>query len=389
MGEMNSITGLVRSWRDRCPDVDFVISATTDTGIDRARRLFPDLTVIRYPLDFSWSVRRAMDRIKPAMVVLVELEVWYQFLAEAERRHIPVAVINGRITAEKSLSRFRWIMPVIRPMFRRLSWVGTIDGTYASRFEQVGVPAERIDVMGSMKWDAAEVADRIAGDETLAEALGIDISRPLWVCGSTGPGEEALICRAYQRLLDAGSDLQLAVIPRKPERFDEVARTIESMGFACVRRSEHPDDAKMSSEMAATDKSVVVLGDTMGELRKFYSLATVVFVGRSLVPMGGSDMMEPAGLARPVIVGPHTENFADIVRRFQEAQAMCILDVDADDPAAAQQLADAVGHMLEHDADRAAQGQRAREVVLNNRGSTEQTLDHLMELLTSAEHDAS
>jgi 3-deoxy-D-manno-octulosonic-acid transferase len=351
-----------------------VISTTTDTGQARARELFPDLTVIRYPLDLSRFVRRALDRIQPTVIVLVELEVWYQFIAEARARGIPVVVINGRLS-ERSVKRFGLIGRIVRRMFESLTWVGVQDETYAERFRQMGVPADRVMVTGSLKWDNAGATDHIAGSDTLAAAMGIDPARPLWVCGSTGPDEEEIVLKAYNLVLKRHPRLQLAIIPRKPERFDEVADLIDKRGFECVRRSRCPDGvAHTPSERA------VFLGDTMGELRKFYHLATVVFVGRSIAAMGGSDMMEVAGLAKPILVGPHTENFKDAVDQLRRHDAIRIVEAELGDTDAAEKLADAVTALL---GDRVAAerlSENARRVVQENRGATERTLAKLMEI---------
>jgi 3-deoxy-D-manno-octulosonic-acid transferase len=194
--------------------------------------------------------------------------------------------------------------------------------------------------------------------------------------------------------------LQLVIVPRKPERFDEVADLIRRGGYECVRRSERPDGGT-GCQPAHTGKmpvphpqgqalaAEVFLGDTMGELRKFYSLASVVFVGRSIVAMGGSDAMEVAALAKPTVVGPHNENFADIVSRLQQGGGIHILKGELDDGKVADELADTMGKLLEDPAAAAEMGRRGREVVLANRGATQRTLDRLMEMLNRAQHCAS
>ncbi|HPD29974.1 MAG TPA: 3-deoxy-D-manno-octulosonic acid transferase [Phycisphaerae bacterium] len=433
MGEMNSIRGLVEMWRARCPELDFVISATTDTGIDQARKLFKDLIVVRYPLDFSRFVRRALDRIAPTMIVLVEAEVWYQFISQAKVRNIPVVVINGRLTEQKSMRRFRWIMPIARRMFGSLTWVGALAEEHADRFRRLGVPADRVTVTGSMKWDTAQVADSLPGRDELARAMGIDRNRPVWVCGSTGDGEEAIILRAYALLRHRRPQLQLMIVPRKPERFDEVAELIRQSGFACLRRSRCPDGDRPAGEVcekgrarseppeaaetcrpaldhaaglgrrsdldaalahvpggsSGEESPAVRLGDTMGELRKFYALADVVFVGRTLADMGGSDMMEVAGLGRPIIVGPHTENFAEAVERLDAGRAIRILSVDSSAPDAAERLAEAVSDLLDDPVAAGEMARRGQEIVKRNRGATERTVNHLMEIMERAQHDAS
>lgn len=383
MGEVNSIRGLVDAWRARCPDLEFVISATTDTGIDQARKLFKDLLVVRYPLDFSWFVRRALNRISPTLIVLVEAEIWYQLITQARARGLPVVVISGRLTEQKSMRRFRWIMPIARRMFGSLTWVGALAEEHAERFRRLGVPADRVTVVGSMKWDTAQVSDTIPGCDQLAQAVGIDRNRPVWVCGSTGDGEEEVILKAYAQLLERSPTLQLMIVPRKPERFDEVAELIGRAGFECLRRSRCPDgDARRH----APGSSPVRLGDTMGELRKFYALASVVFVGRTLADMGGSDMMEVAGLARPIVVGPHTENFTEAVERLDAGGAIRILSGDLGDPCVAARLAEAVGDLLDDPVAAREMGSRGQEIVKRNRGATERTVNHLMEIMQRAQH---
>lgn len=393
VGEVNAARGVIDVWRKQDPQTEFVISTTTDTGLARARQIFPGMRVVRYPLDFSWFVARALDRIKPNLIVLVELELWYQFVTMAAERKIPVAVINGRLSA-RSVQRFRWVRPIVRRMFECLAWVGAQDEVYAERFRYMGVPAERVSVTGSVKWDGAEVADTIPGSDALARAMGVRCDQPVWVAGSTGPGEEAIILDAFQRLRERHPGLQLVIVPRKPERFDEVADLIRKAGFACVRRSERPDtDADVGGETPPPpphSAATVFLGDTMGELRKFYCMASVVLVGRSLADMGGSDTMEVAALAKPIIVGPHNDNFADTIAQLQQGQAVRILSADVDDArAAAHELAEVADEILSDPAAARAMGQRGRQVVLANRGATQRTIDVLMEMLNRAQHRAS
>ncbi len=383
LGEVNAVRMLIEAWQAKSPDVEIVVSATTDTGIDRARQLFPKLTVIRYPLDISRFVVRALDGIKPTLIVLVELEVWYQFVTLAAGRGIPVAIVNGRLS-ERSLRRFAWIRPLARRMFASIAWVGAQDETYAERFRRVGVPADRIAVTGSMKWDTTDLSDNIPGRHDLAAAMGIDLSRPVWVCGSTGPGEERVILKARSLLRAEHPGLQVVIVPRKPERFNEVADTIRRAGCTCVRRSESPDGTKLTPS-----EGRVMLGDTMGELRKFYSLANVVFVGRTIAAMGGSDMMEVAALAKPIVVGPHTENFADSMQQLVDGRAIRIVHSEVEAPDAATQLARAIDELLKNREVARTLATNAREIVVRNRGAVQRTLESLSEILHRAQHSDS
>lgn len=374
LGEVNALRTLVAELRRRSPSLFIAISSTTQTGLARARTLYGrDHLVFRFPLDFSSAVRRVFDRVRPSAIVLLELEVWPNLLEIARQRGVPVVIANGRVTAEKSVRRFNWpgVRWLARRMFGQLAWIGAQDETYAERFRRLGVPAERVSVTGSLKYDAAEIADEIAGQDALADALGIDRRAPLWVCGSTGPGEERAILAAYAELRHEFPTLQLAIVPRKPERFDEVATLCANAG-SCLRRSEQPDGAIPPS--ADSTSARVIVGDTLGELRKFYALATVVFVGRSLAPMGGSDMMEVAGLAKPMIVGPHTENFAEVTRLLAEANAVTIIPGEA-------ALTGAVAGLLRDGAAAQRMGLAAREAIVAQRGATDRTVERILTLV--------
>lgn len=404
LGEINATPRLVDAIRQRRPDIDVVVSTTTDTGFARAVQLYGAERVFRYPLDFSPIVSAVLRRVNPTMIVLVELEVWYNLVRMADARGIAVVVVNGRLT-ERSARRFGKLGPLLRPMFRGLAWVGAQDEPIARRFVALGVPEDRVTVTSSLKWDSALVADDVPGASDLAASLGLDGGRPVWVCGSTGPGEEEIVLAAYRRLRESahraarvlqernatsdgalppapsrteGEDEasadpaacevtpRLVIVPRKPERFGEAARLIERTGFGCVRRSDHP----AGGPPAVLREEDVVLGDTMGELRKFYALADAVFVGRSLVPMGGSDPMEVAALGKPVIVGPHTDNFRDAIDALKSRDAV----VTVNGPEA---LSDAVGGLLADPARSKSLGAAGRAVVLAMQGATDRTVDAL------------
>jgi 3-deoxy-D-manno-octulosonic-acid transferase len=369
VGELNATPALIGALGAARPDLHFVISTTTKTGTDRALQLFATnsrVTLIRFPLDFTVAVRRTLDQHRPNVVVLMELEVWPNFMAQCKQRNIPVLIVNGRLTPS-SFRGYRRLRPLTAGMFRSLAHVCAQDQTYATRFIEVGAPPDRVSVTGTMKFDTAQLGNRVEGDEELARALGLSPGRELiWVCGSTGPGEETIVLDVYRTLRQRHPALRLAIIPRKPERFDEVAGQIIAAGYALVRRSR-PD--------ASLNGDAVVLGDTMGELRKFYSLSDVVFVGRSLVDLGprqhGSDMIEPAALGKPVVVGPFTHNFADVMRQFLEADAMRVVKDAAGSTAALDVL-------LANPSQRADIGRRAREVVQRGQGATGRNLEIIL-----------
>ncbi len=380
LGEINAARPFVEQIVRRLPSHDVAISATTDTGYASACRLYPSALVFRYPLDFSWVVRRVLRRIRPSAIVLMELEVWPNLITLTHRRGIPICIANGRVTEHRSMRGFR--LPVLRGiarrMFSRIAWIAAQDATYAARFIELGAPKDRVFVTGSTKFDAAAISDRVEGDELVAGEMGIDRKRPLVVAGSTGPGEEEMLLAAYGAMVKESADLQLAIVPRRPERFEEVARLIESKGYRCRRRS-HRDEG--SGQTSGDSHRVVFLGDTMGELRKFYSLADVVFVGRTLVPLGGSDLMEIAGLGRPMCHGPYVENFADIAESLRSANAAVRIDNAA-------QLSSVLGGLLADPAAAKAMGLRAQDVVKRNLGASGKTVDLLCETLTESSRGA-
>lgn len=305
LGEVNAARTLVAQLHTQLPDFRVAISTTTDTGMAAAKRLFaPDHLVFHWPMDFSLAVRRALKRLGPSLVVLMEGEAWPNFLAECNRRDIPAVIVNGRMSADKGYPGYKRLGPLAARLFNRLTVIGVQDDSYARRFASLGVHPSKLHVTGMMKFDSAVVADTIDGQVALGSAVGLSGREQLIVAGGTGDGEEKILLDVYDQLKSTFPALRLAIVPRKPERFDEVARLISSRGLGIVRRSEHGD-----GRPATGGSDVVILGDTMGELQKFYALADCIFVGRSLTPMGGSDMIEAAALGKATVFGPHTFNF--------------------------------------------------------------------------------
>jgi len=368
LGEINAARGLVAELHSQLPDFRVAISTTTDTGMAAARKLFaPDHVVFRWPLDFSLVVARALARLRPSMVVLMEGEAWPNFLALCNRRDIPVVVVNGRMSPDKGYPRYRKLGPLAGRLFNRLTAIGVQDELYAKRFISLGVRSEKIQVTGMMKFDSIEVADTLAGQDALAAALDLASHDRLIVAGGTGEGEERPLLEMFARLRRKHPTARLAVVPRKPERFDGVARLITSCGMPLIRRSQRPDGANRPAPSDA-----VILGDTMGELRKFYALAAAIFVGRSLVPQGGSDMIEAAALGKATAFGPHTFNFPQAedlarngcVRVARVAELELQLDAWLADPAAAAEA-----------------GRRAQDFVRSQQGATRRNVEMICGVL--------
>jgi 3-deoxy-D-manno-octulosonic-acid transferase len=372
VGEVNALRTLVAQLHRTLGDHEIVISSTTDTGKARADALFgAEHSVFYFPFDLSWVMRRALDRLRPDLILLMELEVWPNLTALASRRQIPVAVINGRLS-DKSFPRYQKIRFLIRRMFAKVSLVLAQTEQYASRFIDLGCGAGKVIVTSSLKYDTAQTAGPVPGADRLAEQICLG-SEPLWVAGGTGPGEEKIVLDIFARLRRRPGleGLRLAVVPRKPERFEEVAALIEQAGLACTRYSRLKAD-----NTTAAEKTPVILGDTMGDLKKFYAAATVVFVGRSLVPMGGSDMMEPSGLGKCTLFGPHTFNFRQTVEVLLEGKgAIETADAGALEEQTLKCLTDAA---FAENIARAGQ-----EVIRRNQGATDKTVKAVVDLLNN------
>ncbi len=361
VGEVNASAPMLRRllMDERFGGAEVVLAATTDTGHARAEAVAGGLgageggergvVVTRYPLDASWAVRRWFDRVRPTVLVLVELELWPNMLLEARRRGVPVCVVNGRLSERsfRGYRRFRW---AVGWMFAAVRVTAVQDEAYAERFRAMG--AEDVRVTGSMKWDAAlDGVSGAAGDGVerdaadLVGALGIDRSRAVVVLGSAGPGEARLVREA---LSEAGVEATLVVAPRKPEWFDGSA---EELGV-CVRRSRGE----------TLDGAVgCVLLDTIGELRAAYALCDVAVVGRSFCGLYGSDVMEPAALGRAVLIGDEHGDFVESVRLLREAGGLLVVT--------RKTLGRELGRLLRDEAARCAMGAKARRCVEEHAGA--------------------
>lgn len=371
VGEVNATKTIVNELKNKFADFEIIMSTTTDTGFARANALFgADYKVFYFPLDFSCIISRAFRNLRPSICLLMELEVWPNFVRLANKLNIPVVVVNGRIS-EKSFRKYKNVKLIVGRMFKKLNLVLAQTDEYAQCFKQIGCLPERVIVTGSLKYDTAQITDKVKGAYALAAQLGIDVEK-LWVAGGTGNDEEKILLEVFGELKkqDQFSDLRLVIVPRKPERFDEVAQLIEQAGLPFIRYSQ----VKESSAPPTTEKQAVILGDTMGDLRKFYSLATIIFVGRSLVPMGGSDMAEAAALGKCTIFGPHAFNFKQTVDALlADNGAIMVKDK--------HELLEKMRKCLE-DADFAKQiAQTGQNVIRKNQGATQKTIDHIAKLL--------
>jgi len=367
VGEINAARTLIDALKQSLPDYEIVISATTDTGLARACALYEKQhSVFYFPFDFSCVMKKAFDRLRPDAILLMELEVWPHLASIAHRRNIPVVVVNGRIS-DRSFPKYLKFRNITRWMFEKVSLVLAQTQEYANRFIALGCEPGKVIVTSSLKYDTAQTDGAVSGSDRLAEQIRLENDR-LWVLGGTGPGEEQIGLDVFARLKkDLGLEtLRLAIVPRKPERFDEVAGLIEKTGFDYVRFSKLKED-----NSRAEGKPAVILGDTMGDLKKFYAMAKVVFVGRTLVPMGGSDMMEPAALGRCTTFGPHTFNFRQTVDALLEGNGAIVV-------ADAEELYDITKKCFSNPDFANAIAAVGQKIIRQNQGATQKTVESII-----------
>ncbi|HSD26415.1 MAG TPA: 3-deoxy-D-manno-octulosonic acid transferase, partial [Vicinamibacteria bacterium] len=316
------------------------------------------------PFDWPRPVRAALRTLDPSLLVLVETEIWPNLIHEACRRGTRVAVVNGRISP-RSFARYRLIRGFLARVLGEVDLFLMQGEAHAERVRALGAPAGRVQVTGNLKFDAAEAKPPSAA---LRERLGEEArhGRLLFVAGSTGPGEEELVLAAFRKIRGGVPEAALLLVPRHPERFDSIPPLCAAAGLRCLRRS--------SLEPGAWRDEEVVLLDTMGELAQVYALSDLVFVGGSLVPMGGHNVLEPAAAGRPIVVGPHMENFQEIGDQFLAEGAL--VQVEDSDHLAAEAMA-----LLQDAPRRRELGERARGLLERNRGAVQRTVDALAPLV--------
>ncbi|MFM8581378.1 MAG: 3-deoxy-D-manno-octulosonic acid transferase [Planctomycetaceae bacterium] len=351
------IVELGRTWGE----FEVIISTTTATGHDLARQRFPDARVVYWPLDFSWAVETALQRLRPAGVVLVELELWPNFLRAAERRGVPVLLVNGRITA-RSHRGYRRVRPLVASMLRRVNRLIVQSHEYADRFIDLGAPPDRLHVCGSLKYDGVETDRDNPRTQGFRQLLGLTEGGPVLVAGSTHDPEERLVAEAWRHCRSIVPGLRLVLAPRHAERFDEVARLLsDELGMSVLRRSGLQSGAALPAE---PDR--IILLDSLGELGACWGLADVAYVGGSLSPRGGQSMIEPAAFGAALLFGPNTWNFSEFVDLLRRDQAARIVD-------SGEELVTALTELLTDSLSAARMGRRARELVRECQGSTAET----------------
>ncbi|MEW4564259.1 3-deoxy-D-manno-octulosonic acid transferase [Bremerella sp. JC770] len=365
VGEVNLLAPLIKELQQTYPGVTFHITTTTKAGHELAKTKYAQHTVSYAPLDFSWAVHRAYQRIQPDAVLLAELELWPNLIRLAARHDAKIAVVNGRLS-EKSHRGYARIRFLVSGLVQKLDWIGAQDETYASRFLSLGADPDRVCVTGSIKFDGITPDRQNPQTQTFRKLAGLSPDDIVWLAGSTQNGEEPIIVSAYQAARKQVPNLKLLLVPRHPHRFDEVAAELQSQNVSFQRRSQ------LTAE--APGQSNILLIDSVGELSAWWGTAEIAFVGGSLGNRGGQNMIEPAAYGAAVAVGPNTWNFKDVVERLHTADALTVVRDE-------ESLTSFVVNASLDTTWRQQQGQRAQAVVLAQQGATRRTIDGLKLLL--------
>jgi 3-deoxy-D-manno-octulosonic-acid transferase len=357
LGEMTAAAPLVRALRLRYPQNPLLLTTATPTGRARASALFGETTDVRFlPYDTPGAVARFLDRIRPRLGIIMETELWPNLFKECERRGIPLVLASARLSA-KSVARYQRFGGLFRGIFSSISLIAAQSREDAERFVAIGAQRARTHVVGNLKFDMESSAEDLFQGAALRSSLGD--TRPIWIAGSTHAGEEELVLAAHQELRAAQVNALLLLVPRHPDRFPAVTSLLNREGWRFTR---------WSSGVMPDRSSQVVLVDTVGELAALYAAVDVAFVGGSLVPIGGHNLLEPASFGLPVLTGPHNFNGKDIARLLLIQGAA--LQVDD-----ARQLAATVAKLLADPAQRQRMGAIGRHIVESNRGSTARLVD--------------
>ncbi len=371
VGETNAAAPLVKSIRENFPDYRIVVSTTTKTGQELAHKIFADDAekIFYFPFDWKFTVRRALSRIKPNLVLLMETEIWFNFIREAGKSGARVFIVNGRLS-EKSAKNYQKIPKTMTRVLHYVDFALVQTKLDAVRFAKIGISKHKISVTGNIKFDQQPLSERDVFGAYFGDRFEISSKNPLIVAASTHAPEEKWILEAFKEVYKNNSQNlpRLLIAPRHPERFDEVAELIRQTGLKLIKRSD-----PISNEDLTAD---VILMDSIGELRSIFPLAQIVFIGGSLIPHGGQNILEPALAKKAVVTGFYTTNFKEIVQTFENNNAVIHLP-ELSESEIVPKLTEIFGELLENSEKRRKLGENAFRVLKENRGATEKTLKRL------------
>jgi 3-deoxy-D-manno-octulosonic-acid transferase len=374
VGEVNICTQLIRALEPRLPNLKIIVSTTTTTGMGELRRKLPShIAKIYYPIDRRVFVRRALSTIRPEAIVLVEAEIWPNFLWRACDLGKPVFLVNARLS-DRSYRGYRRLGFLFRPLFRSLTGVGAQNEADAAKLRTLGCRPEAIHIVGSLKFDAAKLDERRLLDvPAMLRQIGVAPGARILLGGSTHAGEEAILAEQFLRLRSRFPDLFLVLVPRHFERSREVGRELEARRLKFAYRSEI-----MAHTQFKPGEVDCLIVNTTGELKYFYEHAGIIFVGKSLVAQGGQNPIEPGALGKAMVFGPNMQNFAEAVRGFLEQNgAVQVRD--------AAELEKVLGELLADEPRREQLGRNALKVVQENLGAIDRTVDMIVNHLARGE----
>lgn len=356
---------LLRLLAERFPQFRIVITTVTPTGAATVRRQLGDaVTHFYFPYDLPWAVRRFLQRVRPKLMIVMETELWPNFFSACRRAGVPLALVNARLSL-RSLRRYQWVAGFARDTVQAASLISTQSKPDADRFIELGAPRERIEICGNLKFDLSLPHSVTEQGQAIRRFFSVD--RPIWIGASTHQGEERLLIDAFRTVLLTHPKCLLILAPRHPERFGSVSQLCGRMRFQAIRRSD-------SGKGYGPGTQIFIL-DTLGELPIFYASADVAFVGGSLVPAGGHNVLEAACLGLPLVTGPHMYNFAEITELLDAAGALRIVD-------SVEQLARCVDELLCDANLRHSMGESSRSVFDRNQGSAQRIMRGLGGLIT-------
>jgi len=381
VGEIQAARPLFQALRRELPHYTINVSTVTVTGQELAREVFKDeaTRIFYFPVDWRWSVRRTLDAIQPSLILIMETELWPNFLYECHQRQIPTVIVNGRLS-EKSFSRYRLIKSFISKVLSCVNLAVMQTEADAARIRDLGLAHERIEIAGNMKFDAGTVAEPDDLTRTFCDRFNLNDGRPALLAASTHDPEERIILESFKQLRDAGfSGTRLVIAPRHRERFNSVASLLKESGFSWARRSDSPS--------AADREADIILLDSIGELRTVFPLATVVFVGGSIAPIGGHNVLEPAESGACIVTGPHTGNFDEIVRTFTSRDALVQIE-QQQNGAMGKTLSEVFANLLTDTARRNELGAKGKALIEENRGATVRTIKLIKDVIAKQEQDS-
>lgn len=355
-GETIAAVPLIRRLQDKYPQRAFLVTTMTPTGSERVKALLGSSVYHAYaPYDLPGMVKRFLDRTRPKLLIIIDTELWPNIIYQCHKRNISILLVNGRLS-DRSAKGYGRIAGLTEGMLARMTHVAAQSESHGKRFVSLGLPQEKLSVTGSTKFDLTIPDDVAARQSVLRKKIGED--RIVFIAASTHEGEEEILLVAYEKICRTYPQMLLIIAPRHPDRFDGVSKLCINHGFRVVRHS---------AGVACSPDTDILLADSMGELLYFYSVADMVFVGGSLVPVGGHNMMEAAAFGLPLMMGPQRFNFEDIARRFVEAGALEEVNGSKD-------LADIAGRLCSDDNLRQEMGERALKVMQENTGALDKVL---------------